>query len=82
MCCRLKRLHLKLNQSLEVQLDKLIDTRGSVVISQNLYFLLNFDFVNKMYFLSHRISICTYVGLKFFYTKNGPQGRKGWETLF
>lgn len=27
------------------------DTRSSVVISQNLYILLNFAFVNKLYFL-------------------------------
>ena len=44
-------LRLKLNQGLEVQLDKLIDIKSSVDISQNLYFLLHFAFAKKMYFL-------------------------------
>ena len=60
-------LSLKLDQNFQVQFDKLIDTRNSVVISQDLYFLLHFAFVNKMYFLLYRISVCAYVGLTFFF---------------
>ena len=37
-------LYLKLSQSLGVQLDKLIDTRSTVVISQDLYLLFSFCF--------------------------------------
>ena len=52
--CRLKqkrRLPLKLNRDLEVQLVNLIDTKRSLVISQVLYFPLHFAFVNNMDFL-------------------------------
>ena len=71
-----------LNQGLEVQLDNLIDTRNSVIISWDLYFILHFAFINKIYFQLRRISICTYVGLKFFLIpKIGFQGRKVCETL-
>ena len=57
-------LCLKLNQSLEVQLKKLIDTKNSVVICQGLYFLLYYAFANKIYFLLHGIPICAHVGHK------------------
>ena len=65
-------------QGLEVQLDKLIDTRN---ICRDLYFLLHFDLVNKLYFQLLEISLCAYVGLKLFVTKNGPQGSKDHEAL-
>ena len=47
-----------------------------------LYCLLYFDFVNKVHFLLHEISICAYVDVKKnFDTKNRLQGRKNLDTL-
>lgn len=61
-----------LNKGLEVQLDKLIDSMDNVMIRQDLCFLLNFAFVNKVNFLLHGISVFAYVDL-FFTPKKGPQ---------
>ena len=74
------KLIQKLNRGLEVQLDKLIDTRSSVAICQDLYIriflLLHFAFVERIYFLLHGISICEYVGLNFFLYKKWATKKK------
>ena len=44
-------------------------TIRSLVISQDLYFQLHYDFVNKMYFLFNGISFCGYVRLNFLTPK-------------
>lgn len=49
-------------------------------MSQDLYFLLNFVFVNKIYFLLYGISSCAYVGLKCFWQQKWATGKKSLKT--
>ena len=70
-----ENLHLKLNQVLDVQLDKLID--GAEWSSVWIYIFYNlFSFVNYPNFLWCGIFICAYTDPKFFGNKNRPQEKK------